>query len=165
MRSKGFFLFELLNVLNELEPLALLTFDIFEMDRSSRRGGENSARFDFSTRREISDGIVDGVGFFSSCVGLKKRARFDVSRVAVGNFGTAGTNLLALFFSDPGVLRPMNDLMIENDIFIEIMEIATFLYWKLNKIPGVRRFASPRRFGVDTFSLRLNFLWNMNRKM
>ena len=145
-------------MLNELEPLALLAFDTFEIDRSNRRGGENSARFDFS-RREISDDIVDGAGFFSSCVGLKNRARFDVSRVAVGNFGTAGTNLFALFFSDPGVLRPMNDSTIERKNFtIEIMEMTTFLHRKLFKIPGVRRFASPRRFGVDTFSLRLNFL-------
>lgn len=117
-------------MLNELEPLALLTFDTFEMDRSKRRGGENSARFDFSTRREISDDIVDGAGFFSSCVGLKNSARFDVSRVAVGNFGTAGTNLFALFFNEPGVLRPMNYLTIKRkkNCTIEIMEITSFLH-------------------------------------
>lgn len=84
-------------MLNDVEQL--LMFDIFEMDRSKRRGGEKSARFDFSTRREMSEDIDDkGTEFLiSSCVGLKNRARLDVSRVAVPNFGATGTNLLALF--------------------------------------------------------------------
>lgn len=37
----------------DVEQLMLLTFDMFEMDLSNRRGGEKSARFDFSMRCEI----------------------------------------------------------------------------------------------------------------
>lgn len=92
-------------MLNDVE--LQLAFDIFEIDRSSRRGGENRTRLDFSTRRETSFAIDGAIFFTSSCVGLKNRARFDVSRVAVPNFGATVINLLALFLSDPGVFRPM----------------------------------------------------------
>lgn len=80
-----------------------LIADIFENDRSSRRGGENSARFDFSTRRENSGAIF---GLTSSCAGLKNKARFDVSLVAIAGFGMASAAFFALFFNDPGVFRP-----------------------------------------------------------
>lgn len=100
---------------NDVELFWLLEFDRFEMDRSNRRGGENSARLDFSMRREMSpplDEQAAPAAFWlgtSSCVGLKKRARLDVSRVAVPNFGAAcskASGLFALFFNDDGVLRP-----------------------------------------------------------
>lgn len=95
------------------------------MERSKRRGGEKSARFDFSTRREMSDDKDDcGTGFLtSSWVGLKNKARFDVSRVAVPNFGATGNNLLALFLSEPGVLRPSNTI-----IYIYYTERFKFLF-------------------------------------
>lgn len=70
------------------------------MDRSIRRGGEKRARFDFSTRTDIS-----GWNFgtcTSSLAGLRNNARLDVSRVAVG---TMSAILLAAFFDEPGVFR------------------------------------------------------------
>lgn len=91
---------------NELEQLVLLMFDTFEIERSNRRGGEKSARFDFSTRRDMSDPNIGVEHFTSSSVGLKNSARFDVSRVAVPHFGAIVTNFDALFLREPGVLRP-----------------------------------------------------------
>lgn len=110
-------LFEpLFNMLpNDVELFWLLEFDRFEIDRSKRRGGEKSARLDFSMRREMSPLLVELVGTVvlwlgSSCVGLRNRARFDVSRVAVPNFGATVTIccLFALFFNEDGVLRPIH---------------------------------------------------------
>lgn len=90
----------------EFEQLVLLMLDTFEIERSNRRGGENSARFDFSTRRDISEASVEVTLFTSSCVGLRNRARFDVSRVAVPNLDANVFALLRLFLREDGVLRP-----------------------------------------------------------
>lgn len=140
-------------MLNEFEQLVLLIFDTFEMDRSNRRGGENSARFDFSMRRDRSD-ESDGIAFLtSSCVGLRNRARFDVSRVAVPDFGAIVTNLLALFLSELGVLRPLIQIHLKYCYIL----YTIFHFYSAN-LPGVRLFPSARLFGVDTFSFRLNFL-------
>lgn len=97
---------------NDVELCWLLEFDRFEMDRSNRRGGENNARLDFSMRRKVASALDEFAGpatlwVGSSCVGLKNSARFDVSRVAVPNFGAAViTCLFELFFNEDGVLRP-----------------------------------------------------------
>lgn len=78
-------------------------YAMVDMDRSIRCGGENRARFDFSTRTE-SSGVNFG-NLTSSWVGLRNNARFDVSRVAVAVVGLMRGRPLA-FFDEPGVLRP-----------------------------------------------------------
>lgn len=84
----------------------LLAAEIFEMDRSRRRGGENRARFDFSMRHVISDATATLADL--SCVGLINSARFDVSRDNI--FGLVADPLAfrPLFFNELGVLRPKN---------------------------------------------------------
>lgn len=131
------------------------------MDRSNRRGGENSARLDFSMRREMASQLDDELAgpaafwFGSSCVGLRNSARFDVSRVAVPNFGApVTTGLFPLFFNEDGVLRP-KFLRFQ---FIQFRENYQSLCFNGNVLPGVRRCANDRRFGVATFSFRLNLL-------
>lgn len=141
------------NILNDVELFWLLTLDKFEMERSKRRGGENRARLDFSARRAVSQAF-DCIGFFSSsCVGLKNSARFDVSRVAVPILGATVTNccFFALFFSELGVFRPISvkNYMLHHGTSVQYFAII---------IPGVRRWARARRFGVATFPFRLNFL-------
>lgn len=142
-------------LLKEFEQLMLLTLDILEMDRSNRRGGEKSARFDRSIRHDMFD-ETDGFAssLVSSCVGLKNNARFDVSLVAAPHFGTVGISLLALFFSELGVFRPRVLTFVCYETFIFMQQSAKDC---LN-IPGVLRFPNARRFGVDTFSFLLNFL-------
>lgn len=82
--------------------------DIFEMERSRRRGGENRARFDFSMRHAISADATGSLGG-SSCVGLKNKARFDVSRVGLFTFDPEFSLILRpLSFNEPGVLRPIH---------------------------------------------------------
>lgn len=78
--------------------------DMFEIDRSRRRGGENRARFDFSTRFENSGGN-DIDGLVSSWGGLKNRARFDVSRV---HGPILEIFFFALFLRELGVFLPVN---------------------------------------------------------
>lgn len=113
---------------NDVELFWLLEFDRFEMDRSNRRGGENSARLDFSMRREMSPLLDEQAATpalwlgASSCVGLKNSARLDVSRVAVPNFGAAcsiASGLFPLFFNDDGVLRPKH-------FFLETIDFYNF---------------------------------------
>lgn len=79
-------------------------YAMVDMERSMRRGGENSARFDFSTRADIS-GANFGI-FKSWFAGLRNNARFDVSRVAVVGVGIMSAMLLSAFLDEPGVFRP-----------------------------------------------------------
>lgn len=79
-------------------------YAIVDMERSMRRGGENRARFDFSTRTDNSGGNFGS--FMSSLAGLRNNARLDVSRVAVVDVGIMRAILFAPFLDEPGVFRP-----------------------------------------------------------
>lgn len=113
-------------------------YAIVDMERSMRRGGENRARFDFSTRTDTSGGSFGS--FMSSLAGLRKSARLDVSRVAVVDVGMMSAMFFAAFFDDPGVFRP------------GVLR------------PGVRRpiILNVRRLGVAGLAFFINFLKEEN---
>lgn len=79
-------------------------YAMVDIERSTRRGGENRARLDFSTRSNTSGGNFGN--FTSSLAGLRNNARFEVSRVAVVDNGIMSAIFCATFFDEPGVLRP-----------------------------------------------------------
>lgn len=79
-------------------------YAMVDIERSIRRGGENRARFDFSTRSDTSGGNFGT--FTSSLGGLRNSARFDVSRVAVVVVGIMSAIFFVAFFDELGVLRP-----------------------------------------------------------
>lgn len=101
-------------------------YAMVDIERSMRRGGENSARLDFSTRTDISG--TNFVIFRSWLAGLRNNARFDVSRVAVVGVGIMSAMLLAAFFDEPGVFRPgVRRPMIPNVRRLGVAGLAFFI--------------------------------------
>lgn len=107
-------------------------YAMVDMERSMRRGGENSARFDFSTRTNIS-GASFGI-FKSWLAGLRNNARFDVSRVAVVGVGIMSAMLLAAFLDEPGVFRPgVRRPRMPNVRLLGVAGLAFFINFLQNK--------------------------------